>query len=317
MVYSKNSLNLKPKNKFNNTFKKSISSRQQVDGIVKKSARLVELKADKQKLNYIEVPVTKKQNEFLKNEVKVENLNKIEQIEIKESSSIDDTKRMFLKVAGVAGLGLAASALFPKSSEAYVSGSTPTSNVVGIKNVANTKINPATEDTLASIKAQSDLLTFDSATSPANLKVNIAAGEMGIKNTSDVAINPATEDTLALIKSQTDKFTFDGKNNLTAISGIKNSQDTRIDPAQDDSIILLRRIVKIMESQATVDVANRQRITLDALGAIGATMPVSGTVTATVSSAAITTLAGQNQQMYQDVARNTFANGIRNNLIWS
>ncbi|MBP6857854.1 MAG: hypothetical protein KBC11_01540 [Candidatus Pacebacteria bacterium] len=66
-------------------------------------------------------------------------------------SSIDDNKRLFLKIAGVAGLGLAAGALFPKSAEAYVAGSTPTSNIVGLKDDANNRINPATEETLASL----------------------------------------------------------------------------------------------------------------------------------------------------------------------
>jgi hypothetical protein len=64
---------------------------------------------------------------------------------------VDDNKRLFLKVAGVAGLGMAASTLFPKSVDAYVAGSTPTSNVVGLKDDSNTRINPATEETLASI----------------------------------------------------------------------------------------------------------------------------------------------------------------------
>lgn len=64
---------------------------------------------------------------------------------------LDDDKRLFMKVAGVAGLGIAASALLPKSSEAYVVGSTPTSNVVGLRDDSNTRINPATEETLASL----------------------------------------------------------------------------------------------------------------------------------------------------------------------
>ncbi|MFA6301343.1 MAG: hypothetical protein WC609_03260 [Candidatus Paceibacterota bacterium] len=60
-------------------------------------------------------------------------------------------KRAFLKVLGIAGLGLFASSLFPKKTDAYVVGSTPTSNVVGIKDSSNTRINPATDDTLSSL----------------------------------------------------------------------------------------------------------------------------------------------------------------------
>jgi hypothetical protein len=55
----------------------------------------------------------------------------------------------------VAGLGALGSFLWPKRADAYVFGSTPASNVVGLKNVANAKINPATEETLsASISGQ-------------------------------------------------------------------------------------------------------------------------------------------------------------------
>jgi hypothetical protein len=44
---------------------------------------------------------------------------------------------------------------------------------VGLKNISNAKVNPATEDTLAAIKVQTDKLTFD----PLNfLKINQAAG---------------------------------------------------------------------------------------------------------------------------------------------
>ncbi len=65
--------------------------------------------------------------------------------------SFDENRRAFLKIAGLTGLGVAAGALFPKSAEAYVAGSTPTSNVVGIKDDTNTRINPATEETLSSL----------------------------------------------------------------------------------------------------------------------------------------------------------------------
>ena len=112
MVNSKNSLNLKNKK---DTSERRITSRTQIDSVVKKNK-----------------------------------ISKIKEEEI-EKASVDDSKRLFLKVAGVAGLGLAASALFPKTSEAYVAGSTPASNVVGLKNSSNTRINPATEETLSSL----------------------------------------------------------------------------------------------------------------------------------------------------------------------
>jgi hypothetical protein len=106
--------------------------------------------------------------------------------------------------------------------------------------------------------------------------------------------------------------------------GIKDTAGTIVNPATDDAVVYLRRMVKLMESQATVDAGNRQRITIDSLGtgtAVTTTIPVSGTVTvgtiSTVTSLTnMVTLAGQNQQMFQDVARNAYANGIRQNLIF-
>jgi len=78
----------------------------------------------------------------------------------------DDSKRFFLKALGVAGLGLAATQLLPKKAEALVMGSTPSSSVVGVKNSSNTRINPATEDTL------STLITGQGVT---KLSLNLAA----------------------------------------------------------------------------------------------------------------------------------------------
>lgn len=63
----------------------------------------------------------------------------------------DGDKRAFIKLAGIVGLGIAASSVLPKKAEAYVLGSAPTSNVVGLKNAANTRINPATDESLTSL----------------------------------------------------------------------------------------------------------------------------------------------------------------------
>ncbi len=144
MVTIKNSLDLKSKNRVNSTFIKSVTSRTQVDGITKKIKSINTENIPPNILNTKKLNDTKEN--LIKNEVKILNTETIT-----NSTSLDDNKRMFLKVAGVAGLGLAASALFPKSADAYVSGSTPTSNVVGLKDASNTRVNPATEDTLASL----------------------------------------------------------------------------------------------------------------------------------------------------------------------
>ena len=80
----------------------------------------------------------------------------------------DKNKRTFLKVAGVAGAGIIGSLLLPKKAEALIMGSSPTTGVVGVKNAANTRINPATEETLGTVLKTTDL-TFD--TGSLNVKV--------------------------------------------------------------------------------------------------------------------------------------------------
>jgi hypothetical protein len=75
----------------------------------------------------------------------------VQKIKPVKKETVDDHKRLFLKIAGITGLGIIASQVLPKKADAYVMGSAPTSNVVGLKNAANTRINPATEDTLASL----------------------------------------------------------------------------------------------------------------------------------------------------------------------
>ena len=67
-------------------------------------------------------------------------------IEELSSNIADFDKRAFLKVLGVAGLGLAATSLFPKKSEALIVGGQSTSGVLGVKNMSDVRINPAKED---------------------------------------------------------------------------------------------------------------------------------------------------------------------------
>ena len=225
----------------------------------------------------------------------------IPEANVPEGESPEDKKRMFLKMAGIAGLGAVASFLIPKRADALVFGSAPSSNIVGVKNISNAPINPATQETVASMQAN----TADIQTQVDKLKFNgnnlevistlDPSSVVGVKNVSGTQINPATDDTSLQIAATASTL------------------------AKDDSITLLRRLVRLTESLATVDVGDRQRINLDIIAA-GVTLPAVTTVTtvSTVSTiTSIPTIAGQNQQMYQDVARNTFANGIRNNLSFS
>lgn len=73
---------------------------------------------------------------------------------VNESKDNHDTdKRTFLKVLGLTGAGIIASQMIPTKAEALIMGGTPGVSTIGIKNAGNTKINPATEETLQELLA--------------------------------------------------------------------------------------------------------------------------------------------------------------------
>ncbi len=210
-----------------------------------------------------------------------------------KDSETDGRKRTFLKLAGLAGLAVAASQLLPKKAEALVFGSTPASNVVGVKDSDNLRISPAKEGGNLATIAGKDF---------------------------------ATQITLAAIKAQTDKLTFTGSDLQTvggsaaSVVGLEDAVDTRINPATDDSLLYLRRMVKLMESQAAVDGQNRQRVAVESAVISSGTITTVTTVTtcSTVTSVTnVVTMAGWNQQMFCDVAHNTYANALRSRLTFA
>ena len=93
----------------------------------------------------------------------------------------------------------------------------------------------------------------------------------------------------------------------------------------DDQITLLRRIVKLMESQAATDPQQRQRVVIDTtptvtLGAGTASIGNVATVATVTTVTSITNLAGQfgwNQQILSDPARISYNTGIRQQLTFS
>jgi hypothetical protein len=259
---------------------------------------------------------------------------KPEKKEFDTTHESDSKKRSFLKLAGIVGVGALATSMLPRKADAIVFGANPGPSATGLKNSAGAQINPATEDTLQTVANQTNLLTFDSTSNPANLKVNIAAisssADIGIQNASNVTINPATQETLAAISAVTSQMQFTGGALLTSVGGtgnivgVKDTTNTQVNPATDDSLVYLRRMVKLMESQAAVDASNRQRVTVDSFGntVTGVGASGAGIPRVTVSNdsnflATISTLNGWNDQMFQDPARNAYANGIRYNLVFS
>jgi hypothetical protein len=150
-----------------------------------------------------------------------------------KNSGVDNKKRLFLKLAGMVGVGAVASLFFPKKAQALVFGSTPASNVVGLKDTGNVPITPAKTGQLP--VALTDTTGYLKVAILGGAADGVLGANVGIKNAAETRINPATNEGLATL-------------------------------AQDESILLLRRIVKQLEASATVDKSNRQRVVLDGIG---------------------------------------------------
>ena len=154
-------------------------SRLRVDGIFRKEKFVKE----EIKLDSFSVETSKKVAYFrASSRLRVDGIFRKEKFvkeEIKLETKIDNNKRTFLKVAGVTGLGLATTVLFPKAVDAYVAGSTPTSNVVGLKDDANTRINPATEETVSTLATEATAATLLKTSD-----LTIDAGSLQVKVTS-------------------------------------------------------------------------------------------------------------------------------------
>ena len=91
----------------------------------------------------------------------------------------DGGKRTFLKVASIAGASAIISQLSPKKASAFIMGSSPTTGVVGVKNVANTRINPATQETVSTLATQATAATLLKTADLA-----LTAGVLDVKVTS-------------------------------------------------------------------------------------------------------------------------------------
>lgn len=142
-----------------NLNRRSSSPKRNVDGIVRKEKRVIHSSQSIRSLTTDSLSLKRKLKEledYKQAKEKEESLLKSQQeLESHQEEDfdeeVDDKKRMFLKMAGVAGLGMVASAVLPKKADAYIAGGAPTSNVVGVKDDANNRINPATEETVSAL----------------------------------------------------------------------------------------------------------------------------------------------------------------------
>ena len=155
-------------------------------------------------------------------------------------------------------------------------------NVLLITNVSTNTIiynfaNPAQGGTITSNVLT---LTYDTTGMSSSHKLQIFL---------DLKGSPATENTLQDVKEQT---------------------------------ALLKRIAKIADSLAVVDGAQRQRVTIDAItgGLTLGTVSSMGTLTTVTGVTTVSTVsnvaanAGMGSEQYLNIARNTYANSIRNKL---
>lgn len=219
------------------------------------------------------------------------NKNTINPLKI-EKNIIDDDKRNFLKVAGIAGLGIAAATLLPKGADAYIAGSTPSSNVVGIKDSSNNKINPATEDTLDLIKQNSDKFNFDNDGKLLIKSDTVSSGVdiVGLKNSSDTRINPATEESL-----------------LNVGASVNN-----------EGLWMLRKILTLLKPLGMVTGSGSNRLSVDINSGTVAISGTIGTLTTVTTVSTLTNLSNignvNSFSLMKDTSRNAYANGVRNNI---
>lgn len=89
----------------------------------------------------------------------------------------DSNKRNFIKVLGLTGAGLIASQMIPTKAEALIMGGTPGVSTLGIKNASNTKINPATEETLQEIIAGQGVSKLTTSLSSSGTILTPASGK--------------------------------------------------------------------------------------------------------------------------------------------
>ena len=237
----------------------------------------------------------------------------------KTAEEIDSKKRSFLKAAGVVGVGALAASLIPKKAQALVFGSTPTSSVVGVKKIDNTRIDPAQETggNLSLIKTSTDNLSGIKTDTDYLPGISTNTGHIpAVGQKAMAASMPVT------IASDQGPLAVSGSFSVDSV-GIKDINNTRISPFSEDSVVYLRRIVKLMESQAVVDAGQRQRVTIDAitgsltLGTVTAVTGITNALPAGTNILGSVLIDGQGRQQFTEIARTAYNTGIRINLAFS
>jgi hypothetical protein len=95
-------------------------------------------------------------------------------------------------------------------------------------------------------------------------------------------------------------------------------QTTMVNPATDETLQLLRRMVKLMESNSTVDSANRQRVVVENSITVG-TAPTTAVTLASAPTTAVT-IGGQAVDIrfeHMDRSHQAYSMSIRDKLAFS
>lgn len=102
---------------------------------------------------------------------------------------------------------------------------------------------------------------------------------------------------------------------------VLNTSGTTINPVTEESIMLLRRMVKILDSIATVDVQNRQRVAVEAMPqttiaiAAAQTLATLTSITNAIPVGNVATMGGIDPRWeFMELARISYSNGIRSKI---
>lgn len=105
---------------------------------------------------------------------------------------------------------------------------------------------------------------------------------------------------------------------------VNNSSGEKINPATEETVLLLKRLVRILDSVATVDVQNRQRVVVESAAqtsitiAAAQTLATLTTVTNAVPVGNVATMGGVDPRFeFMELARISYSNGIRSKLSFS
>jgi hypothetical protein len=201
---------------------------------------------------------------------------------------------------------------FPEQKAPIVNVEAPKAPIV---NVEAPIINLDNDEVVAELKNISDILSKEE--------------EISIEKTEIVNKKGEVVDLEKLLRDLADRIGNIKVTNNYSGGGASFPQQSQNDIASSsDSLIILRRIAKLLESNATVDVANRQKIVLEGLttyvGTAAAGVPVGNQITGgapnsttNISYAPVWVGPVDQRFVLMDQGRNTYANGIRSNLIFS